>query len=397
MNTFLRICAAAMLICLAATPQEAQDKPASTPASGPAVIIAGPYLQQVTQTGITIMWETGPAASGLVECGKGIPLGRELKVALDHKTAQAGSRQIHKVVLTGLEAGADYSYRVVSRTDAGAEQASEVYTFQTAVGEDTPYTFGIISDTQYANYTGKLTDLLYTQRPNFCINGGDLTGGTDGADPKEWREGLLKPAAKLMQHVAMFCIPGNHDVSYTNYFKYLSAPEPQYRYTFAYGNAQFFMLDSNRPCDEKSEQYQWLDQELAKSKATWKFVVHHHPVFSSEQITYSNTRGDARVADLKKLYEKYGVDIVFNGHSHNYERTWPIKDGHATPPGKGVIYMVIAGSGSWQEECVPVHSWFTCQQKLGFFCGTVAVNGKELHLRMMDISGNVFDWLDLSK
>ena len=215
MNTFLRICAAAVLICLAATPQEAQDKPASTPASAPSIIIAGPYLQQVTPTGITVMWETDSAASGLVEYGKGVPLGREMKVTLDGKAAEAGSRQIHKVVLTGLEAGADYSYRVVSRTDAGTEQTSEVCTFQTDVKEDTPYTFGIISDTQYANYTGKLTDLLYSQRPNFCINGGDLTGGTDGADPKEWRDGLLRPAAKLMQHVAMFCIPGNHDVSYT--------------------------------------------------------------------------------------------------------------------------------------------------------------------------------------
>ena len=313
MNTFMRICAAALLICLAAMNQEAQDKPASTPAA-PAVIIAGPYLQQVTQTGITIMWETGPEASSTVEYGKGIPQWREMKVTLDRKAESPGSRQMHKVVLTGLEAGADYSYRVVSKTEAGVEQASEVCTFQTAVVGDAPYTFGIISDTQHPPTTGKLTDLLYTQRPNFCINGGDLTGGTDGHDPKEWREGLLKPAAKLMQHVAMFCIPGNHDTNYTNYFKYLSAPDPQYRYTFTYGNAQFFMLDSNRPCDEKSEQYQWLDQELAKSKATWKFVVHHHPVFSSEQITYSKDRGDDHVAALKKLYEKYGVDIVFNGH-----------------------------------------------------------------------------------
>ena len=36
--------------------------------------------------------------------------------------------------------------------------------------------------------------------------------------------------------------------------------------------------------------------------------------------------GDLRARKLVPLYEKYGVDIVWNGHIHSYERTWPIRE-----------------------------------------------------------------------
>ena len=115
---------------------------------------------------------------------------------------------------------------------------------------------------------------------------------------------------------------------------YFSLPKPEYHYTFRYGNAQFFMIDSNKPLGPKSPQYEWLEKELAASKATWKFTCHHHPCFSSEENDYGDHNkgaegtkygyGDRNARQLVPLYEKYGVDIAFNGHIHMYERTWPI-------------------------------------------------------------------------
>ena len=48
------------------------------------------------------------------------------------------------------------------------------------------------------------------------------------------------------------------------------------------------MIDSNKSLKAGSPQYQWLEKELAASKATWKFTCHHHPCFSSEEDDYGD-------------------------------------------------------------------------------------------------------------
>ncbi|MBK8001302.1 MAG: metallophosphoesterase, partial [Verrucomicrobia bacterium] len=79
------------------------------------------------------------------------------------------------------------------------------------------------------------------------------------------------------------------------------------------------MIDSNKDCGPGSEQYRWLEKALARSRATWKFTAHHHPIFSSDENDYGDhwkgrptepfTYGDTNVQRLVPLYEKYGVDI----------------------------------------------------------------------------------------
>ena len=126
--------------------------------------------------------------------------------------------------------------------------------------------------------------------------------------------------------------------------------------------AQFFMIDSNKPLGPKSPQYEWLEKELAASKATWKFTCHHHPCFSSEENDYGDHNkgaegtkfglGDRNARQLVPLYEKYGVDIAFNGHIHLYERTWPIFE-MAINQQKGVRYLTSGGGGGSLEQAAP--------------------------------------------
>ncbi len=371
-------------------------------------LLAGPYLQGVTRTGITVLWETEEPATTAVEYDvdrEPATPGSTLasygqKAALGQRVEVLGLRQMHEVALTNLAPRTSYLYRVRSRTEDGRELASGVFTFQTAVESDDPFTFGVISDTQHPPVTKKLTELLFAQRPQFCIHAGDLEGGGAGDMDREWRERLLNPAAALMQRVAVFTAIGNHDGEPTNlvhYLKYMANPEPEVYYTFTYGNAQFFVINSCRPVDASSEQYRWLERELERCTAVWRFVVQHHPPYSSELATYCETRGNRRVQALVGLYERYHVDIVFAGHSHQYERTWPLRAGKAVANGEGVIYLVIGGSGSWQEEFAPTRSWFTAQTRRGFFCGTVGINGRHLELRMLDEEGALFDLLTLDK
>lgn len=158
---------------------------------------------------------------------------------------------------------------------------------------------------------------------------------------------------------------GNHEQDTRFYYDYMSLPNPEYYYTFRFGNTQFFMLDTNRDVRPGTEQYLWLEKELAASKARWKICVHHQPPFSSDD-DYGNdwkrpirraTLGDTRSKPLVALYDRYQVDIVWCGHIHSYERTWPIRDGKPVEK-DGTLYMITGGGGGPLETPGPYRPGF---------------------------------------
>jgi hypothetical protein len=99
-------------------------------------------------------------------------------------------------------------------------------------------------------------------------------------------------------------------------------------YTFTKGSARFFVLDSNYM---DQAQCKWLEEQLSRSNDHWKVAYFHHPLYSSGGRHGSET--DLR-AQVEPLFIKYGVDIVFAGHEHFYER---IK------PQKGIYYFIEGG------------------------------------------------------
>ena len=125
------------------------------------------------------------------------------------------------------------------------------------------------------------------------------------------------------------------------------------------------MLNSNKDqkLDSTSVQYRWLDRELAKSSSQWKIVCHHHPVYSSwgppTKLGINNFQRDtANTNHLRILYDRYHVDIVWAGHIHLYERTWPIKGGKKVPSNQGTIYMITRGGGAVLEKTVEFPPFF---------------------------------------
>lgn len=83
------------------------------------------------------------------------------------------------------------------------------------------------------------------------------------------------------------------------------------------------MLDSNPYVDWSDPSLRaWLEKDLkGAKKATWRFVAFHHPPFNSS----TRHRDDQQMRVLCDLFEKYGVDVVWTGHVHNYQRTYPMK------------------------------------------------------------------------
>jgi hypothetical protein len=96
------------------------------------------------------------------------------------------------------------------------------------------------------------------------------------------------------------------------------------------------------------------------------------------------------------LYEKHGVDIVWVGHIHDYERTWPLKGGRPVERG-GVIYVQTGGGGAELEDFAPTRSPFTAKVKRDWQYCLVTVHGRSLQLLAYDIEGRLYDYLELRK
>jgi len=252
----------------------------------------------------------------------------------------------------------------------------------------------------YPEQFTKIIARAWAERPNFLLNVGDVV--SDGNVKEQWLDEYLRPAAELMRRVPTYVSIGNHEKNADWYYKYVSYPKPENYYSFDYGNAHFVIIDSNKGLRPSSEQYKWLKKDLSKSKARWKFVFHHHPPYSSDENDYGDTYrgksklGDMNVRRLMPLYEKYRVDVVWYGHIHSYERTWPIRKGKVDRK-RGVIYIQTGGGGAELENFAPTRSWFTAKVLSNWQYCLVTIHGGTLRMMAYDIDGRLYDYLELEK
>ncbi|NLF57164.1 MAG: metallophosphoesterase, partial [Candidatus Hydrogenedens sp.] len=266
----------------------------------------------------------------------------------------------------------------------------------------TAFGFVVFCDTQSnPDVVRKLAEFAYAQRPAFTLVGGDLV--SDGTVKEHWTGHFFPNMEPLNTRVPLVPILGNHDKNAHHFYDYFTLPEPEHHYQFDYGDLSVFMLDSEKSFRESGDEYRWLDTRLRRCKAVWKIVMMHKPAYSSDEDDYgdtANTRsvmGDMNARRLVPLYEKHGVDIVWSGHIHSYERTWPLKGGKAVSPRKGVVYLVTGGGGGGLEKAGPVRAPISAKVYSGHHYCYAMVNGKTLRMEAYDLDNRLFDWLELSK
>ena len=363
-----------------------------------ASFLVKPYLQYGTKNSMVILWETQTPATTRVEYGES-RLG-DSAPNLSESVVLDGSRTMHEVVIDGLKPETKYFWRVVSELDTGERLVSGHSTFRTNVNDSTAFSFLLYGDSQSNPEVWKrVADLGWSERPNFAVLAGDLVDR--GGNIDDWLVEFFPPANQLMRRVPIYTVLGNHEDDDPNYYKYMHNPEPEWRYTFTYGNAQFFMIDTNRPVEPGSEQYEWLEEELAKSTATWKIAIHHHPPYSSEENDHGNswvgsTTYGTHARNLVPLYEHYGVDLCLFGHVHMYERTLPLLDGRVNQK-NGVIYINSGGAGGGLEDFAPTRSWFTAKVRSAHHYGYFVIHDNAVMFQAIDEQGRMFDSFQLEK
>jgi 3',5'-cyclic AMP phosphodiesterase CpdA len=152
--------------------------------------------------------------------------------------------------------------------------------------------------------------------------------------PEDFVNKFERPYAPLLQAgVLFYATLGNHDNQNNRFYKAFNMGGERY-FTFVKKNVRFFVLDTNQL---DPQQRAWLDTALQRSAEDWRICYFHHPIYSDGGRHGSDV--SLRVA-LEPLFIKYGVNVVFSGHDHVYERL---------KPQKGITYFVSGSGGELRK------------------------------------------------
>lgn len=203
--------------------------------------------------------------------------------------------------------------------------------------------------------------------------GDNMYGGENARDFQRKFEIPYKPV--LDKNIKFYAALGNHDSTNQRMYKLFNMNGERY-YTFRPKmGVRFFSLDSNYM---DRTQLQWIEKELAASGSDWKFMYFHHPIYSSG----GRHGSDAALRDqLEPLFLKHGVDIVFAGHEHFYERL---------KPQKGIHYFISGGAGKLRRG--DVGGQYTEKGfDQGYHFMILEIDGDEMHFQTISDQGKTVD------
>jgi len=342
-------------------------------ASAEASIIKGPYLQNVNQTAITVMWETNESSASRIDYG--------LTDSYGFSEVNSTNTTIHEIRLSNLTVDTLYHYKVTSDTTESLDN-----TFKTAAANTTPFRFVVYGDTR-SNPSDHLSvvNAIIESNPEIVLHTGDIIN--DGRVYNQWGSEFFTPASNLIKNKTVFTSLGNHENNASWYYSFFSNPTESGNeawYSFEYGNSHFIALDTTQDFSVGSNQYNWLVSDLNSSAATsstWIFVFFHHPPYTSGAHGTPEATGVNVRNWLVPVFEFYGVDVVFNGHDHQYERSYK----------SGIYYLVAGGGGAPLRSVNQTENPYQQLALSTLHHCTIDVNGSSLTINALFNNGTVFD------
>lgn len=413
----------------------------------------------------------GTPVSTLVEAPAGKPIPAVAgKKAPPPPGPAIEAHRVYRAALNGLKSGGEFAYRV-SRNGKVVFEA-EGHARKTG---NQPFRFVTFGDTAQDTPSERaIVNQTYLAKPDFVFVTGDIVYGAGRIS--EYRhhyfpvfnsdEASATAGAPLIRSVPTIAAPGNHDSGRPNFQRYpdamayylywdqplngprtaldakgipavnlgddgrtqfLAGAQDRFprmgNFSFDYGNAHWTVLDSNNYVDCTDEELRaWVKKDLESAKnATWRFVGFHHPGFNSAKDHFN----DQWMRLLSDVFEAGKVDVVFMGHVHNYQRSFPLTfaakpgpdgmmqakngavdgdfkldkefaDGATTKP-KGVIYIVTGagGAGLYSTEMQKMpETWqpFTNKVISEIHSFTVVdIDGKKMKVKQISETGEQVD------
>jgi hypothetical protein len=257
----------------------------------------------------------------------------------------------HRIKLAGL--APDTLYRYAIRDGASWTGWKSV---RTAPATDRDYSFLTMGDPQCGlEEWGQLLHEARRRHPSsgFLVIAGDLVDR--GNERTNWDHFFMRAEGVFDQLPLMPCV-GNHeyldkgpDIFCRSFVLPANGPSgiPHgLTYSFEYSDSFVAVLDSNPAVYSKAKAQTlaaWLDGALARTKARWKFVVFHHPVYPSHPSRAQPQLAEAWIP----VFDKHKVDLVLQGHDHAYLRTYPLRADRPEPG--GTVYVVSVSGQKFVE------------------------------------------------
>ncbi len=316
-----------------------------------ATLLRGPYLQIGNTNSIIIRWKTNVPTTSKVNYGL-------FETQLDQTIFDSTFAIDHSIRITGLTNGTKYYYSIGSSIQTLQGDASNYFisppdsnTIDTvniwAMGD-----MGNNSANQrnvrdrYYNYMGSnYTDVWLLMGDNAYTFGYDIEYQTKFFDiykDKILKQTLLCPAPGNHDYAGNAVLQVSHNIPYYDMFSLPTQGEmggypsgTESFYSFDYSNIHFISLDSYgkdssifRLSDTLGPQARWLKHDLALNSKKWTILYWHHPPYT---MGSHNSDTEAELVNIRKkllpIIERYNIDLILTGHSHDYERTRLIK-GH---------------------------------------------------------------------
>ena len=349
---------------------------------GCAEITKGPVLLRVCPDRAAIMWETNTQEPGKICYGRG-PIPSKCVDSTASRQSDQKTGFIHKVWLQDLEPGQTYKYRL-----AGAGVLSDIYEFHTPAPDANEVTFVVYGDSRTnPDIHRKLIELIKTRKVDFVVHTGDLVPTGDKYDL--WGPQFFAPIEGLAETVPIYIAKGNHEGNGGNFEKLLIPPGQGNDVSFNYGPVHYLCLDNISRGVETKEMLRLIAADAASSPAQWKFVSYHVP-----SVNFGGHWSDWGYPDALPSLAKAGVDFVITGHSHQYERFWPVAPPGGTN-GSHVTYITAGGGGASLYEIEP-SLYHASAKRIHHFC-LFHIKGDQLTMDTIDINGNIIDRLEIAK
>lgn len=274
-----------------------------------------------------------------------------------------GDMRIHRAQIDGLQPNVTYGYRV---GDGSQERWSSSNQFTAAPAKrNDSVSVLVLSDTQC--HPGRYRvwgETLYwaladEHQDDLLVLTGDIVDY--GGDQEEWEQWFGAVKNDALGRLPVLPVVGNHELSVggrgknqgENVLMQFQTPAngPQGQeglvYSVDYGDVHIVVQNSEaRSSADIAAQKRFLIDDLSQSKARWKVVFLHRPIY--EAVRSWNT---SYLEPYVPIWEQYGVDLVISGHDHVYMRTYPMHEGEAAENqplnlSAGIVYITAGRAGS---------------------------------------------------
>ncbi|MFV2081354.1 MAG: metallophosphoesterase [bacterium] len=223
---------------------------------------------------------------------------------------------------------------------------------------------------------------IATIKPSAVFHTGDLVG--NGNDPDDWKT-FNRIASKLPPGTPIYPALGNHEKESPLYFNNFTLPGNERWYSVEISGIHLAILDTGTDLSPGSTQYQWLENDLSTIGPGINFiaVVFHYPPYSTGK--HGEDEKGLR-SKIVPLFEQYGVDLVFNGHDHNYERLLI----------NGVQYIVTGGGGAPLRSQARTSPGSLIYKKVHHFVVIYFTGNSNLSVDVWDWTVNLIDQFEVA-